>query len=108
MGDAHDTAEVCDHCGSAVSDDGWIGLEIARAGTPGAPFHDYLVGSFCSQAHAAAWLARPLPDPEPMAPYVPSLRDRLEDAGMVAALAVTLGFATVGLIVAARWVWTVV
>ena len=54
---------VCTYCGASVpaGPPGWcsIDLESDEGRT-----ERHWVRGFCSQAHAAAWLARPLPDPD--------------------------------------------
>ncbi|WP_084039297.1 hypothetical protein [Demequina sp. NBRC 110053] len=107
MSDAQDIESRCDYCGKVVSDRGWIGLEVSRPRVApeeaNYPFPDYLNEIFCSQEHAALWLQQPLPDPEPVKPYVPSWRERLMDVGLVSALVVTVAFAAVGLTLTLRW-----
>jgi hypothetical protein len=66
VGGAEDTF-TCDLCGMVVRDvnsgkDG-LSLEVERWPEGGNP--DYVHAMFCTQAHAAEWLTRPLPEPEP-------------------------------------------
>lgn len=106
MADTDDELESCTYCGATVPDDGWVGLEVQRpVDVPGRDdrWVDYDGGTFCSQDHAALWLARPLPPPQP--PTV--LKDESVDWFIVAlgALAVVvLGLACVGLWAIGRWV----
>ena len=105
MGDDQEMMSRCDQCGAVVPEDGWFALEVARPGSSDDAFDDLLGAVFCRQEHAAQWLQQPLPEREPAEPYVPSARDRLVDGGVMAALIVTVGFAVVGLIATARWIW---
>ncbi|MGY1836917.1 hypothetical protein ACI79P_17635 [Blastococcus sp. SYSU DS0510] len=96
-----DDASACATCGRPWTDvDGgrsWVHLEVTR--------HDeadefrFVDADFCTQQHAAQWLARPLPDPTPPAPHASTWRDRLAAAWIV--LLLGLGGALMGL-----GVWT--
>jgi hypothetical protein len=71
-------AAVCAVCGRRIVDvDGgadWLHLEITRGELPEAP--EYVDASFCTQAHAAEWLSRPLPPPPPPVPMRKNWRER--------------------------------
>ncbi|WP_159798479.1 hypothetical protein [Puerhibacterium puerhi] len=101
-----DETARCDWCGIAVPDDGWVGLEVQRpVDVPGREdgWVDYAGGFFCSQEHAALWLAKPLPPPEP--PTV--LKEERVDWILLATTAVALvaaGLACVGLWTIVQWV----
>jgi hypothetical protein len=86
-------ALTCELCGSPCTDvEGgrdWTHLEVTREQL----FEGghWLSADFCSQAHAAEWLARPLPEQTPPGEPVPvTWEDRLATA---AALSVLLGIA---------------
>ncbi|MGY1723449.1 hypothetical protein [Blastococcus sp. SYSU DS0533] len=79
--DPADTA-ACATCGRPWADvdggRGWLHLEVTRSDdVDGLRFLD---ADFCTQQHAAQWLARPLPDPVPTAPPATTWDDRLATA----------------------------
>lgn len=63
----------------------WLNVEVTRSDGHGG--FDYLYEDFCTQEHAAQWLARPLPAPVPadMSPHS-SWKDRLISVFIVVAL----------------------
>ncbi|WP_203653120.1 hypothetical protein [Demequina activiva] len=105
--EAEPEERACELCGADASGSEWVALEVTRAmrtmdGDEDLAFVD---ANFCSQEHAARWLARPLPEPEALPEYVPSWRDRWVDLGLGAAFVVVIGLASVGLVAIARWAW---
>lgn len=64
MGADEEGADSCRHCGAVVTDEQGVWLEVQRSVPGEDDWTDYDGGSFCSQEHAAAWLAQPLPPPE--------------------------------------------
>ncbi len=72
-------AAACAVCGRRIVDvDGgadWLHLEVTRGELPEAP--EYVDASFCTQAHAAEWLSRPLPASPPSVPMRADRRERL-------------------------------
>lgn len=72
---------TCDLCGlewqQGDSPGEWLGLEVTRS--DGASDVDWINADFCSQTHAAEWLTRPLPPPEPLRVLPRTWRDRLTD-----------------------------
>lgn len=97
---------TCEVCGLAwtVGEDpeGWTSLEVTRAGADGRA--TLLDGDFCSQAHAAAWLAGPLPEPEPWVRSEESWPDRLAATCSVLVVLLVLGLLGLGLVTAVRYV----
>lgn len=63
-------ASTCALCGRPIGEvDGGAGvlhLEVTHGPPAQAP--DYVDASFCTQAHAAEWLSRPLPQSDPLTP----------------------------------------
>ena len=98
----------CALCGRPWSEvDGgrrWLHLEVTR-GDHGDGL-DFLDADFCSQEHAAEWLDRPLPepDPEPTVPQRTSRRDRFATAGVGLSFGAVAGLTVLGSVTAARWV----
>lgn len=88
-----------------MSDDQWFGLEVQRpVVVPGDDeLVDYSGGTFCGQEHAALWLAKPLPEPEPPE-LVTDKSDLLFWIGFWAVMVVTGGAALVGLWTIVRWI----
>jgi hypothetical protein len=66
-----DQVATCALCGRPLADDlrddaDWVHWEVTRRRpVEGPEYHD---ADFCSQGHAAQWLARPLPTTEPTVP----------------------------------------
>lgn len=108
--EAHAERLSCDLCGAHVSGDEWVGLEVTRAtrALDGRDELSFVGGDFCSQDHAAQWLAQPLPEPDPLPEHVQSWRDRWGDVGLGAAVVAVIGLASVGILAIARWVWGLV
>jgi hypothetical protein len=79
----------------------WLHLEVTRVTPGGTPGWDS--ASFCSQAHAAEWLTRPLPPFEPATLMPRTHRDRLADVGLFAMFVVPAILSIVGLIAIGRW-----
>ena len=77
----------CDQCGTAWLEGeppgDWLALEITRG--DGAGDVNWVDADFCSQAHAAEWLTRPLPPSKPIQMFPRTWRDRLTD-GLVLGL----------------------
>jgi hypothetical protein len=75
----------------------WIHLEVTRS--DGADGYDYLWADFCTQAHAAEWLARPLP-PVIRGPAGPTVQtswsERLLTVALVLGTAWALGLMLLG------------
>ena len=69
-------AWACDLCGRAVraTSDGPEGMTVEVAGRGPDGEWSFWDGGFCSQEHAADWLARPLPSP-------PGVADALQQDG---------------------------
>jgi hypothetical protein len=99
-----DDAEVCTFCGTLVGEN-WVALEVQRPvfdeGGKQRMTPDYAGGIFCSQAHAARWLAEPLPEPEVVDEVPPG--DRLFWLGWGAAALFVLGFFGIGVWSAVQW-----
>lgn len=106
---------LCDFCGGPVPDCGWIGLEVSRSQVPESPlvddeyldYPDYLDVIFCCQEHASMWLARPLPEPEPVHLLPQTWGDRLGGVLFIPAISAVLLLAAVGLIASVSWVASV-
>ena len=98
---------TCAFCGQVCADvaegRGWIHLEVTRE-EPVDDLHWWEV-DFCSQAHAAEWLARPLPAPLPhVGQPVRTTRDRLADAACFAVIALLVALLAVGAWTVAQFV----
>lgn len=98
-------ASLCALCGQRWSDvdggAGWLNLEVTRS--DGRDTLDSFDEDFCSQAHAAEWLAQPLPPVEP-APVMPrTARSRFADVGLMALFAVPAVLACVGVFAIGNW-----
>lgn len=100
----------CDYCGAPIPRD-WFGLEVQQP-RPRLPESDvddwqWLDVIFCSQDHAARWLAVPLPTPEPTAGRKvvnPSWAERVEWALIAGAVLAVLGLAVIGGFAVARYI----
>jgi hypothetical protein len=70
---------TCAVCGRRVAevDEGedWLRLEVTRGDLP--DDREYVDADFCTQAHAAEGLSRPLPPPAPVVPVRAGWRERL-------------------------------
>lgn len=99
-------AAPCTLCGRPWTElDGgsrWLHLEVTH-GDHREGLH-YLDADFCSQEHAAEWLDRPLPEPEPEVPYRMSRRGRLTGAAVGLAGGGIAALTVLGLVTAVRWV----
>ncbi|MGY2067841.1 hypothetical protein [Blastococcus sp. SYSU DS0619] len=99
-------AAACEMCGSPWADvdggDTWLHLEVTRHDQGGGL--DFLDADFCSQEHAARWLARPLPRPQPWAADPPAWRDRLAATGAGLAFGLLVALTMLGLWTAGRFV----
>ncbi|WP_139206352.1 hypothetical protein [Blastococcus sp. DSM 46786] len=98
-------AAACATCGRPWTDvddgRGWVHLEVTRSDeVDGLRFVD---ADFCSQEHAAQWLARPLPDPAPPAPYATTWRDHLAVAWVVLLLLLVAALTGLGVWTAGRF-----
>lgn len=60
---------------------GWVHLEVTRSDE--AEGLRFLDADFCTQQHAAQWLARPLPDPAPPVLHATTWQDRLAAAWII-------------------------
>ena len=69
---------TCAVCGRRVAEVGggedWLRLEVTRGDLP--EDREYVDADFCTQAHAAEWLSRPLPPPAPVVRARPGRRER--------------------------------
>ena len=99
-------AAPCALCGRPWTEvDGgrrWLHLEVTRDDGGGVP--DFVDADFCSQEHAAEWLDRPLPEPQPSTPFRMSGRERLTGAAVGLAGGGVAGLTVLGLVTAVRWV----
>ncbi|MCF6507586.1 hypothetical protein E9549_09230 [Blastococcus sp. MG754426] len=90
-------ASACATCGRPWADvdggRGWLHLEVTRSDE--AEGLRFLDADFCTQEHAAQWLARPLPDPVAPELHGATWPDRLAAAWVV--LLVVLAAALTGL-----------
>jgi hypothetical protein len=96
--------ERCPVCGLLFSEQDratWLFLEVTRYTTDGRP--GWTSGSFCSQTHAAEWLAQSLPPYEPVTIMPRTTRDRLGDLGLMAMFGVPAVLACVGMIAIGKW-----
>jgi hypothetical protein len=98
-------ASACATCGRPWTDvDGgrsWVHLEVTRQ-DEGDELR-FVDADFCSQQHAAQWLARPLPDPAPPAPHPMTWQDRLAVAGVVLLLLLVAALTGLGVWTAGRF-----
>jgi hypothetical protein len=106
---AHDERSVCGFCHEQVPEVGWIGLEVTREGvlTTGQRGDlEFLDVVFCSQEHAASFLAQPLPPLRPQAPPPPRSpgREALELTAVIAGGIVILGLIGIGIWTIVQWV----
>jgi hypothetical protein len=91
---------TCDLCGRAAPPphEGGVGVTLELSGrVHDGEWGDWFVG-FCSQEHAAEWLARPLPPPEGAGGPTPSTTwgDRAASAGCALVLLVVVAVLVVG------------
>jgi hypothetical protein len=107
-GGTHKGRGVCGFCGAPLPQDDWIGLEISREGllaTGERTDVESLNAVFCSQDHAAAFLAQPLPPlrPRPPAPPRSPVREVFELVAIIAGGIVTIGLMGIGVWTIAQW-----
>lgn len=96
-----DRCPVCQRLWRDEDQADWIFLEVTRHSADGRPGWD--TEGFCSQAHAAEWLTRPLPAFAPVTFEPRTLRDRLEDLGLLVAFLVPAVLACVGVVAIGSW-----
>ncbi|MCF6745754.1 hypothetical protein E9529_16020 [Blastococcus sp. KM273128] len=93
------SASACAVCGRPWPDEddgrGWVHLEVTRSDE--AEGLRFLDADFCTQQHAAQWLARPLPDPASAAPSAATWGDRLAAAWVVLLVVLTAALTGLGL-----------
>lgn len=96
-----DRCPICQRLWTEQDQADWIFLEITRYSPDGRPGWD--TEGFCSQSHAAEWLARALPPFEPVT-YMPrTLRDRVEDLGLLVLFLIPAVLACVGIFAIGDW-----
>jgi len=106
--DAHKGRGVCRFCGVPLPQDDWIGLEISREGLLATGVRtdvESLNAVFCSQEHAARFLAQPLPPlcPRPPTPPRSPVREALELIAIIAGGIVTVGLVGIGAWTVVQW-----
>jgi hypothetical protein len=96
-----DRCPVCDRLWTEEDQATWLFLEVTRYTSDGRPGWDS--ESFCSQSHAAQWLAAPLPPFDPVTEYHGTARDRLAELGFLALFAVLVAVMCVGFFAISDW-----
>jgi len=96
-----DRCPVCGQLWTEPDQSSWIFVEVTRCSSDGRP--GGTSEAFCSQAHAAQWLAASLPPFEPMTVNRRTVRDRLEDVGLMALFGVPAVLACVGIVAIGDW-----
>lgn len=96
-----DRCPVCGRLWEEADQADWVFLEVTRHTPDGRP--GWTSEGFCSQAHAAEWLAQPLPPFEPVTFMPRTARDRLADFGLMALFGVPAILALVGLVAIGNW-----
>lgn len=100
-------AETCAWCRTVLIEDQWLALEVQRPVE--VPDHGELVAyefaTFCTQEHAALWLAQPLSPPEP-----PTIVDDTSGSvwfwtGAWSFVIAAAGLASVGVWTIVQWIW---
>jgi len=97
-----DRCPICGRLWTKAEQATWLFLEATRYTADGRP--GWTSESFCSRAHAAEWLAQPLPPLEPVTFIPRTARDRMGDLGLVALIAVPAVLAFIGLVAIGNWV----
>jgi len=97
----HVRCPVCAQLWTEEDQSTWVFLEVTRYTSDARP--GWTHEGFCSQAHAADWLAQPLPPFEPVTSTPRSARDRLEEVSLMALFGVPAVLACVGLVAIGNW-----
>ena len=97
--------DQCDLCGvkwhEGEPPDEWLALEVTR--DDGAGGVSWVNADFCSRAHAAEWLQRPLPPAEPFQVLPPTWHDRLLEALALLILLFVVTLMLLGAYAVVRW-----
>ncbi len=96
-----DRCPVCQRLWTKEDQAAWIFVEVTRYTTDGRP--GWTAEGFCSQAHAAAWLAESLPPFDPVTYSPRSLRDRVGDLALLLLFAVPALLACIGVVAIGGW-----
>ena len=96
-----DRCPVCGQLWTEPDQPSWFFVEVTRYSSDGRP--GWTSEGFCSQAHAAQWLAASLPPFEPVTYNPRTARDRLEDLGLMALFGVPAVLTCVGIFAIFNW-----
>lgn len=96
---------ACTLCGVADADESgpsaWIAVEVSGTDDDGCSW--WIYEYFCTQAHAAEWLTRPLVHPYPSPPFVMTTRDRVVGGGLAIGAGLACGLAGLGALTAIKF-----